>query len=225
MFRSSRIFIAAVAFLPAFAFAQESIKVQRLAFRDGRATVRGSVTGYSSTDYVFPAGAGESIRAKLKTSKAYFNLLAPGSTDEAFFVGSTSGNSYEGVAPTSGDYKARVYLMRNEARRGTSARYTLTIAVGTTRATDEKGPDFADGLTGGPDYWEVKGVPAGDTLKVRATPSPKGKLVTQVGNSAVMKNQGCKLTRGQRWCRVEDGSGRFGWVNGKYLREAAWPPR
>ena len=211
---------------PTLAFAREG-RIQRVAFRDGHAVVKGRIKGYDYVDYVFPVGSGESLKVNLTTNKGsnYFNLLAPGETEVAFFIGSTSGNDYEGVVPTSGDYTARVYLMRSDARRGAVANYTLRIAVGQTSATNEKGPDYADGLTGGPDYWEVAGVPEGDRLSVRETPSPRGKLVTQVLNTAVMKNLGCKNQRGQRWCRVEDGAGRRGWVNGKYLREAASPPR
>ena len=33
------------------------------------------------------------------------------------FVGSISGNQFEGRLPASGDYKVRVYLMRSAARR------------------------------------------------------------------------------------------------------------
>jgi len=33
------------------------------------------------------------------------------------------------VLPASGDYKVSVYLMRNAAHRGESAKYTLTVAV------------------------------------------------------------------------------------------------
>lgn len=201
-------------------------KTMRVAFRDGHAAIRGSVKGYEARDYVFPAGAGESIAVNLKSNNGanYFNLTAPGA-QEALFIGSTSGGSFSGAAPVSGDYTARVYLMRSAARRGAKANYTLNVAVGMKSATRENGPDFADGLTGGPDYWEVTGVAEDDTLKVRATPSPAGKLVTQARNSAVLKNLGCKNTRGQRWCRVEDGAGRRGWTNGKYLREGAAPGR
>lgn len=215
--------IAALA-LPAPAFAADEIHTERVAFKDGRAVIRGAVKGYGANDYVFPVGAGESMKIDMKTNllSAYFNLTAPGA-QEAAFIGSTSGESYSGIAPVAGDYTVRVYMMRSDARRGKTAKYTLTIALGQKSASDERGPDFADGLAGGPDYWEVTGVPAGDTLKVRATPSPKGKIVTQAVNAAVMKNHGCKLTRGERWCQVEDGAGRTGWVNGRYLREGAGP--
>jgi hypothetical protein len=211
-----------LALAPVFALAQSDIRTQRVSFNDGSATIKGRVTGYATIDYVFPAGAGESIEAVLKSSKAstYFNVNPPGS-DEAIFIGSSEGSIFRGVARTSGDYTARVYLMRNEARRGTTARYTLTLDVGRQSATSEKGPDFADGLTGGPDYWEVTGVGPGDSLSLRATPSPKGKLILSLSNGILLKNIGCRNTRGQRWCQVEQQGepARRGWVNGRYLRE------
>jgi hypothetical protein len=218
--------ILALALIPALAGAEDAVKVTRVDFRDGHASLRGSVTGYGTRDYVFPVGAGESISMRLKSSNGsnYFNLTPPGA-QEALFIGSTSGDSYSGVAPVSGDYTARVYLMRNDARRGAKANYVLTIALGVKSPAKENGPDFADSLSGGPDYWEVTGVPAGDKLNVRASPSPKGRLITQVMNSAVLKNLGGRNIRGQLWRQVEDGAGRRGWVNGKYLREAASPPQ
>ncbi|WP_294539133.1 SH3 domain-containing protein [uncultured Rhodoblastus sp.] len=223
MFRFRRAFFVAFVFalLPAFALAGSDIRTQRVDFKDGRATIRGGVTGYASIDHVFPAGAGESIEVTIKSSKAsYFNMNPPGS-DVAIFIGSSEGSTFSGVAPTSGDYTARVYLMRNEARRGTTARYTLTIAVGQKSAAKEKGPDFADGLSGGPDYWEVTGIGPGDSLSLRQTPSPKGQLIASFANGTALKNLGCKISRGQRWCQVEQAekSARRGWVNGRYLRE------
>lgn len=214
--------LAAALLLASPALADQTI-VKRVAFKDGRATLKGSVKGYDSVDYVFPAGAGESIRISLKPGRGlsnYFNLTAPGAA-EALHIGSTSGNDFAGAAPVAGDYTARVYLMRNDARRGKVANFTLTIVVGATSASNEKGPDFADGLTGGPDFWEVAGVAAGDALALRATPSPKGALVTKIGNGAQTRNLGCKNTRGQRWCRIEAEGGARGWANGRYLRESA----
>jgi hypothetical protein len=211
---------AAALFLAAplsLALAQDARKVHRVSFKDGRAVIRGAVKGYDTHDYVFPAGAGESIAVSLKSRKAFFNVNPPGS-EEAIFNGSIAGETFSGAAAVSGDYTARVYLMRNEARRGTVGPYTLTIELGRKGATAAHGPDFADGLTGGPDNWQVTGVGAGDTLKIRAMPSPRGKLVAEAPNGATLKNLGCRNTGGQRWCRVE-GSGKLGWANGRYLRE------
>jgi hypothetical protein len=221
------VFVAVLlALLPTLAFAREG-RIQRVAFRDGQAVVKGRIKGYQYVDYVFPVGSGESLKVSLTTDKGanYFNLLAPGETEVAFFVGSTSGDHYEGVAPTSGDYTARVYLMRSAARRGAVANYTLKISVGQASATNEKGPDYADGLTGGPDFWEVTGVAADDALSLRGAPSPQGRLVARFPNGTVLRNLGCKNTRGQRWCRVEqpNAPAMRGWVNGRYLRESGGP--
>ncbi|HTR12519.1 MAG TPA: SH3 domain-containing protein [Roseiarcus sp.] len=229
MLRMIWIFVAALAaFAPAAALSDREHRVERVAFRDGKATIKGRIKGYEYIDYVFPVGAGESMTVTLKPaprSSNYFNLMGPGETETAFFIGSTSGESYEGVAPVSGDYTARVYLMRNDARRGKIANYVLTIVLGRRSVTNEQGPDFADGLTGGPDFWEVTGVGAGDTLNMRSEPSPNAGIVAQFPNGAVLKNLGCKNTGGQRWCRAErsEAPPAQGWVKGRYLREASGP--
>jgi hypothetical protein len=59
----------------------------------------------------------------------YFNIIAPGKENEAMFVGSTSGNQFEGTLPASGDYKVRVYLMRSAARRDEIANYRLEMII------------------------------------------------------------------------------------------------
>jgi hypothetical protein len=225
----SRIFAVALVltFSPTLAFAKSEHRTDRVTFKDGRASIKGRIKGYEYVDYVFPASAGESLKVSLKTSKTrnYFNLMAPGETEAAFFIGSINGNFYDGVAPTSGDYTSRVYLMRSSARRGEVANYTLTIFLGETSGTSEKGPDYADGLTGGPDYWEVTGVGAGDALSLHREPSSRARLIMQFGNGAVLRDRGCKNTRGQKWCRVErlDDPSVRGWVSGRYLRESPGP--
>jgi hypothetical protein len=229
MLSSTRLFAVALLFasLPASALAGSEHRTQRVTFKDGSATIKDQIKGYQYVDYVFPAGAGESLKTTLKTNRSsnYFNLLAPGETEVAFFVGSTSGDSYEGVASTSGDYTVRVYLMRSAARRGEVANYALTISLGRKSATEEKGPDYADGLTGGPDFWEVTGIGVGDTLNLRDEPSPHARLVAKFATRTVLRNLGCKNTHGQRWCRVErsDDPSMRGWVNGRYLRESGGP--
>lgn len=207
------------------ASAKDESRTVRLTFRDGRASVSDAIRGYKYVDYVFPAGASESLEVELKTghTATYFNLLAPGEKDVAFFIGSTGGERFAGKAPSSGDYTARVYMMRSAARRGEKASYRLTVALGSKNATNEKGPDYADGLTGGPDFWQVEGVAAGDNLKMRAAPSPQAGVVASFANGAALRNKGCKNAQGQRWCRVETlgATKQAGWVNGHYLRESA----
>lgn len=48
--------------------------------------------------------------------RAFFNILAPGSTGEAVYVGSINGNSFSGPVPGTGNTTVRVYQMRATAR-------------------------------------------------------------------------------------------------------------
>ncbi len=116
------------------ALAQDSeTRTERVQFEQGAssATIASRIQGYNSVDYLVGARAGQVMSVKMSTNNAssYFNVLPPGSQDEALFVGSTRGSSFLGNLPESGDYKIRVYLMRNAARRGDAARYQLTISI------------------------------------------------------------------------------------------------
>lgn len=165
------------------------------------------------------------MRLSLKTNRFsnYFNVSAPGA-DEAMFIGSTSGNNFSATAPVAGDYTARVYLMRSAARRGTVANYTLVIDLGAKSAANANGPDYADGLTGGPDHWQVFGLASGESLSLRERPSMRAKRVADLSSGAILKNYGCRNARGERWCQVEDqAANRRGWVKGRYLRESSGP--
>lgn len=110
------------------------IPIERIGFEAGSSStvVEDAIAGYASIDYVVKVAAGEPLAVHMETpnTAAYFNIIAPGETDVAFHVGSTSGNDYSGVAETSGDYRVRVYMMRSAARRDETAPYTLEISVG-----------------------------------------------------------------------------------------------
>lgn len=95
------------------------------------ATVKGSLKGNATVDYKLRAKAGQTMSVVLKTSNAsnYFNVLPPGSSDAAIFIGSTEGNEWKGALPADGEYTIRVYLMRNAARRNETANYTLTVGI------------------------------------------------------------------------------------------------
>ena len=112
--------------------AQEHIRKERVQFKKGEtgATIKGRIKGDETVDYILNAQKGQSMVVILEASNtsAYFNVLPPGS-DEAIFIGSTSGNRYEGTLPANGDYTVRVYLMRNAARRGETANYTISFGV------------------------------------------------------------------------------------------------
>lgn len=96
------------------------------------ATRRDSITGYETVTYLLDIRAGQRLTVDLQSSNrsGYFNVTAPGA-NAALFNGSTSGSRYAGRAPSTGTYRIEVYLMRNAARRGENARFTL--GVGATR--------------------------------------------------------------------------------------------
>jgi hypothetical protein len=94
------------------------------------ATLKGQLIGDQMVDYVVRAAAGQTLSVKLTKSNPqnYFNVMPPGSTGSAMYVGDT-GEDYSGVLPTDGSYLVRVYLMRPAARRGERSNYTATISV------------------------------------------------------------------------------------------------
>jgi hypothetical protein len=109
------------------------IRTERVHFHKGAnsATVHGTIKGRETVDYVLGARKGQSMNVSMATDNGanYFNIIAPGKADEAMFVGSTSGNQFEGTLPANGDYKVRVYLMRSAARRDEAAKYRLEMVI------------------------------------------------------------------------------------------------
>lgn len=105
---------------------------ERVTFAAGTSstTIKGQVKGDGDVDYVVRAAAGQTLTVTLKPSNAstYFNVLPPGSENVAMYAAQT-GDPYSGMLPADGEYKVRVYLMRNAARRGAASTYTLTIGV------------------------------------------------------------------------------------------------
>lgn len=92
--------------------------------------VSGTIKGGQIQDFVVRASEGQTMKIDLTGSKTvFFNVLPPGSTDEAIFVGSIEGNNFAGTLNTSGAYKVRVYQMRATARRGESDNFSLSISV------------------------------------------------------------------------------------------------
>jgi hypothetical protein len=139
------LFIAAAIALFALAVpSRAEIQTTPVQFKKGAssATIKGTIKGDQTIDYTLRAKAGQTMSVKLATSKGanYFNVLPPGSNDEALFVGSSGGNEWTGALPADGEYKLRVYLMRSAARRNEAANYTLTVGItGTPGATRPAG--------------------------------------------------------------------------------------
>ena len=112
--------------------ADPGIHRQQVQFAKGAssAAIKGRPKGYEMVDYVVRAGAGQTLTVALEKTNPqnYFNVLPPGSTDVAMYVGQT-GDDFKGLLPTDGDYTVRVYLMRAAARRNEASDYTLTVGV------------------------------------------------------------------------------------------------
>jgi hypothetical protein len=109
--------------------AASPIKIQ---FAKGASSkvIKASIRGDQSKLYTINVRAGQKMTVKLVTNNrsSYFNITAPGA-EQALFIGSSEGNGYSGIVPSSGDYQIDVYLMRNAARRNETANYTLTVGA------------------------------------------------------------------------------------------------
>ena len=111
----------------------EAERVERVRFQRGAssATVRGRIRGYSMVDYLVNARAGQEMSVAFRTRGrfTYFIVRGPGS-EENLFDGPSGGGTARLTLPASGDYRIRVFQMRNAARRGAVSDYSLTIRIG-----------------------------------------------------------------------------------------------
>ncbi|HMQ70540.1 MAG TPA: DNA breaking-rejoining protein [Ignavibacteria bacterium] len=119
-------------FVTGVVFSQD-IETKTIKFAKGSSgtTIKGSIKGDNTIDYILNAREGQILKVELTTNNSsnYFNLLNPDENDVAFYNSSMDGNSYEGVLTVSGDHKIRVYLMRSAARREESAKFKLKVSV------------------------------------------------------------------------------------------------
>lgn len=129
-------------------------------------TIAATLKGEQTRDYVVRANAGQTMRVSLSGSaNAYFNVLPPGSSDEAIHIGSRDGNSFASTLSTSGNYRLRVYQMRATARRGESAPFKLSISVTGSVAAGSGSSGSAQGSIAG--IKGLDGIKAFDVLKAR----------------------------------------------------------
>ena len=112
--------------------AQDKVVTHQVHFKKGTngATMKANVKGYDTVQYKLGAKAGQKMHVSIDSKHANFNVYAPGKGlgDQGLFMGEP-GISYNGVLPQSGTYTIAVYLMRNEARRGTKAPFTLHVSI------------------------------------------------------------------------------------------------
>lgn len=113
------------------------IKNLPLKFKPGTssATVTGSVKGYTVNDYKFRASGGQTLKAKLtsKNDSLYFLVLEGAKQSEGEALAAEPRpvdlTEWQGTLPNDGEYIIRVYLYRNEARRGKVAPYSLNVTI------------------------------------------------------------------------------------------------
>ncbi|MDB6179690.1 SH3 domain-containing protein [Paracoccus sp. Z330] len=208
----------------AFAQGMRSVDV-RFAPGSAGTSISDSIVGYESVLYRVGAEAGQTMRVVLAPSNTatYFNVYAPGREpgDEALGNGQFTDpfNDWMGQLPASGEYTVSVYMIRSAARRDERSDYTVDISVdGATGGRMEA--DFADGLQGGPDYWAVA-VSSSGSLNMRAAPSAGAAIVTQLSSGQDVRNFGCRMAEGRRWCRIATlaDPGFEGWAAGDFLIE------
>ncbi|MGX9732739.1 hypothetical protein ACWYXO_19265 [Janthinobacterium aestuarii] len=128
--RASLLLAALVFTMPAWS--ADPVRKETVELTAGKTvhSVKGKIKGYATAEYTVTGKAGQTLSVTLKTNQPsnYFNIRQPGQ-DEALFIGSTSGNSYQSKLPADGEYTVQVYLMRNAARRNAVAAYTLDIGL------------------------------------------------------------------------------------------------
>lgn len=217
------------------AVAADAIRDVRFPAGKTETTIKGEIVGRASVTYRIGAEAGQVLSVVLKPSNAatYFNVYAPGRGpgDEALASSEVTGemtpelNRFSGRLATSGSYSINVFLYRSAARRNERSRYQITFAI--APKVDVSAPvlnDFADGLQGGPDFWSVT-TPGGGSVRMRRAPSSGAASAISVRNGAMLRNGGCRMAEGGRWCKVSlaDKPAIVGWMDGRYLREGAAP--
>lgn len=149
------------------ATAQPAIRTERVSFEHGKSStsIAGSIKGGEIVDYVLGARQGQAMSIRLQTdnTSSYFNLMAPGETAAAIYNGSIEGDEYKGALPASGDYRIRVYLMRNAARRNETAKFHLEVSItgSAAAAGDAKVKGTPYHATGNIPCAQAAGQPAG----------------------------------------------------------------
>jgi hypothetical protein len=193
-------------------------------------TKSGRIRGDESVQYVVNVRAGQRLAVSMSSDNgmAYFNVLPPGSR-EAIFIGPGEADpSFDRIVERSGNHVIDVYLIRAAARRGETAKYDVNIEVtgGSQPSGGTAKGDYADSLAGGPDFWMVTGVQgkvSGNRLQAHSQPGKNTPVTASFVEGTPLRNLGCRMERGERWCRVAmrgDESAK-GWVLGGYLKELA----
>ena len=209
--------LSLVATVPAWA--EAGIQQKQIQFAKGQsgATVSGKVKGDQTIDHQLRANAEQTLTVDFKPGKpsAYFNILPPGSTGEALFIGSSAGNHFTGELPTDGVYTVRVYLMGSAKTSDKEVGYTLKVNVSSSQGggstSSGKASSFAPGS-----YAEIVGVKG--ELGLLSGPAMSEQAVGHVGKGRLVQVLKCEPNDGL-WCEVEAHNDKsiHGWVKGQNL--------
>ncbi|QGZ37096.1 SH3 domain-containing protein [Stappia indica] len=253
LFRSlATLAVAASVALAAPAALAMEIRTERIDIPRGAAgtEVAGMIKGEEFVEYLLPATTGQQVSLSLSSSNRYVHMgvAEPGSRREVF-DGARQGTKYTGRASEAGEFRIRVRLSVDGVARNETARYVLTVASARPGQSRPQRPDPQPGTGGGrppggnqgggnqgggnqgggnagtPEFWQVTGVGSGDFLNLRSGPNTSNPVVARLANGEVLRNLGCHMVTGQRWCQVERPNGRDnGWVSATYLREGSNRP-
>ena len=104
-------------------------RTERVTLGDSVTALKGDIKGYDRVRYTLSAKPGQALKVQLKTSNAsnYINVGLAGAP-EALCQGALTANVCQVHSASAADYVIDVFLMRNAARRGQKARYTLTVS-------------------------------------------------------------------------------------------------
>lgn len=148
-------------------------------------TIDGAIAGEQTRDYVVRARAGQVLKVRMSGSAiVYFNVLPPGSSGEAIFIGSSAGNSFSGTLPTTGAYTIRVYQMRATARRGERGAFKLNISI--TGGGAAGGGNAGGANAGGGNAGSIAGIKGMNAIKAIDVLTARGFVnvdATTLGNT------------------------------------------
>lgn len=218
--------------------AQMVVPTEQISFPAGSdtTTIRHTIVGEEVYGYTFQGVAGQSVTVSLDAVTPSANFLLTRTGDDAALYSSMTGDkTHTETLPQDGQYEIRLFLVGQAASTGSSdMTVTVTLSGGgagvdamasDTMSSEMPMGDYADGLSGGPDFWEVHGLSGADSLNVRSGPGTNHAVVGTVGNGDILRNQGCAQPGTTVWCQIESTDGRnlSGWASNAYLREGGAP--
>lgn len=95
--------------------------------------ISGTIIGDEYIDYRVCASGGQEMFVEMMPldggSAVYFNILPPGSSDEAIYNSSVGGDVTTVQLPSDGTYTIRVYQMGNAADSGQTSGFNIDLSI------------------------------------------------------------------------------------------------